>query len=62
MKYTAEKLAELQKELAGILKEVQSGKLTMLEAADKIIHVKGEIDDILNHLQMEARKKLIKGN
>lgn len=61
MKYTAEKLAELQKEMAGIIKQLQEGKLTLVEASDKIAHLKEEIDAILHHLKLEARKKFIQG-
>ena len=61
MDYTAEKLADLQRELAGIVKEVQDKKLTPYQAADKIIQLKEQIDGILHHLNAEARRNLVSG-
>jgi hypothetical protein len=58
MNHTAEKLAELQKELAGITKELQARQLTHIEAADKIAHLKEQIDEIVSYLKLEARKKI----
>jgi hypothetical protein len=58
MKYTTEKLADLQEELRGILKELQAQKLTASQAADKIAHVKEEIDTILKHLAQIRRGTL----
>jgi hypothetical protein len=57
MKYTSEKLAELQKELNVILNQVQAGKLTKREAGDKIIHLKEQIDLIINHLNRNRKLK-----
>src|SRR5688572_24136471 len=55
MCYTNEKLAELQKELKDIVKEVQAGKLSQVEAADKIMHLREEMDKIIHHLKSNPK-------
>lgn len=51
MKYTQQKLSELQKELTQVVKEVQSGKITQAQAADKVLHLREEMDKIIEHLK-----------
>ncbi|HWA33511.1 MAG TPA: hypothetical protein VG737_05250 [Cyclobacteriaceae bacterium] len=51
MKFTANKLSLLQKEIARLLAGVKSGEISKAEAADKISHAKEQIDVILAHLQ-----------
>jgi hypothetical protein len=57
MKYTTEKLTELQQELKGIVKDAQSGKLTNTQASEKIIHLKDEMDKVIQHLKESAKKQ-----
>jgi hypothetical protein len=56
MRYTTEKLTELQNELKDIVKEAQSGKLTNMEASEKIIHLREEMDKIIQHLKTSVKK------
>ena len=51
MKFTTEKLAELEKELKQIIKEAQSGKIGKAEAAEKILHLREEMDKVIEHLK-----------
>jgi hypothetical protein len=51
MKFTTEKLAELEKELKQIIKDAQGGKMNKAEAAEKIIHLREEMDKVLDHLK-----------
>ncbi|HEY0654379.1 MAG TPA: hypothetical protein VGD65_14665 [Chryseosolibacter sp.] len=56
MKYTEEKLTELQKELKTVVKDVAAGKLNKQAAADKIVHLREQIDMIIDHLKADANK------
>lgn len=51
MKFTQQKLTEIQKEIQEVLKQVSSGKLNANTAADKIVHLREEMDSILDHLK-----------
>lgn len=51
MKFTTTKLSELQKELQQILKEAEAGKINKAEAAEKILHLREEMDKVLDHLR-----------
>jgi hypothetical protein len=51
MKFTTEKLAELEKELKQIIKEAQSGKIGKAEAAEKILHLREEMDKVIEYLK-----------
>lgn len=51
MKYTQDKLKELQNELKDVVKDVGAGKLTHDNAAEKIVHLREEIHKILKHLR-----------
>ena len=55
MKYTTEKLAALQAELKEIVKNAQAGKLTRLEAADKITLIREEMDRLIDRLKSTAK-------
>jgi hypothetical protein len=55
MKYTHQKLLELQNELKQVVKEVESGNMTQAEAADKIIHLREEMDKVIEHLKTKAK-------
>ena len=45
----------LQAELKEIVKNAQAGKLTRLEAADKILHIREEMDRVIDHLKSTAK-------
>ena len=51
MKFTTEKLADLEKELKEIIKEAQSGKMDKAKAAEKILHLREEMDKVITHLK-----------
>jgi hypothetical protein len=51
MKFTTAKLADLEKELKQILKDAESGKLGKAEAAERILHLREEMDKVLEHLR-----------
>lgn len=55
MKFTERKLTEIQKEIQDVLKLVSAKKLDEKTAADKIVHLREEMDAILDHL----RKKVL---
>jgi hypothetical protein len=54
MKFTTIKLTELEKELKQILKEAQSGKIGKADAADKIMHLREEMDKVIEHLKKSS--------
>jgi hypothetical protein len=56
MKFTTTKLADLEKELRNLLKQVQAGKIDKAEAADKILHLREEMDKVLVHLRDASTK------
>jgi hypothetical protein len=56
MKYTSQKLIELQQELEVIIKDVKAGKINEKVAADKIIHIREEMDIIITHLKSVSKK------
>lgn len=56
MKYETEKLKELQLQLKGIIKAVETGKLDKGEAAEKIIEVREQMDRIITSLRSKASK------
>jgi hypothetical protein len=51
MKYTVTRLTELKKELIKITKDVEQGTITPKEAADKIIIVREEMEEVVRHLK-----------
>jgi hypothetical protein len=51
MKYTVSRLNELKKELIKITKDVEQGTITPKEAADKIIIVREEMEEVVRHLK-----------
>jgi hypothetical protein len=51
MKITTSKLTELEKELKEIIKGVEAGKIGKAEAAEKILHLREEMDKVLEHLK-----------
>lgn len=51
MKYTVTRLTELKKELKKITKDVELGVITPKEAADRIITVREEMEEIVRHLK-----------
>ena len=51
MKYTVTRLTELKKELKKITKDVELGIITPKEAADKIINVREEMEEVVRHLK-----------
>ena len=51
MQLTNHKLAELQQELKVVIKEVKEGKLDAKEAADKILHLREEMDKVIERLR-----------
>jgi hypothetical protein len=51
MKFTTEKLADLEKELKHIISEAQSGKIDKAQAAEKILHLREEMDKVIEHLK-----------
>ena len=51
MQYTVARLTELKKELKKITKDVESGVITPKEAADRIINVREEMEDVVRHLK-----------
>jgi hypothetical protein len=52
MKFTTSKLADLEKELKQIIEDVQAGKINKTEAAEKIIHLREEMDKVIEHLKI----------
>jgi hypothetical protein len=50
MRYTTERLKKLKDELYALSKDAQSGILDKNKAADKIIELRDQIDEILAHL------------
>jgi hypothetical protein len=52
MKDLVHRIAEIQKESKQIIKDVKDGKITSVEAADKIIAAREEIERI--YLKMKA--------
>jgi hypothetical protein len=56
MKFTTTKLADLEKELKNLLRQVQAGKIDKAEAADKILHLREEMDKVLVHLRDASTK------
>lgn len=51
MKITTAKLTDLEKELKQILRDVEAGKLNKAEAAERILHLREEMDKVLEHLR-----------
>jgi hypothetical protein len=51
MKYTVARLTELKRELKKITKDVEQGVITLREAADKIIIVREEMEEVVRHLK-----------
>jgi hypothetical protein len=51
MKVTTAKLEELKKELTQITKEVEKGRIAPRDAADRIIHIREEMDKLILHLR-----------
>ena len=56
MQYTKQKLVELQQELKVVIEEVKAGKIDEKAAADRIIHIREEMDIIITHLKSISRK------
>ena len=56
MQQSIEKLNQLRNELTEITKEVQKGTLPSSVAADKIIHVREEMDKIIDRLKSMTKK------
>lgn len=55
MKYTQQKLTELQIELKNVVKDVAAGKLSKEMAAEKIVHLREEMDKVIEYLKTSAR-------
>ena len=51
MQYTVARLTELKKEMKKITKDVESGVISPKEAADRIINVREEMEDVVRHLK-----------
>jgi hypothetical protein len=51
MKLTTSKLTDLEKELKQIIKDAQAGKINKTEAAEKILHLREEMDKVIEHLK-----------
>jgi hypothetical protein len=51
VKRTSEKLKELETELTFITKEVEQGHISPKDAADKIVHVRDEIDKVIEMMK-----------
>jgi hypothetical protein len=56
MKYTEQRLIELQKELTAVVKDVAAGKLNKETAADKIVQLREQMDTIIDYLKSTTVK------
>jgi hypothetical protein len=50
------KLEELQAKLSGILHEVELKRLTHFEAANRVVEIREEMDDLIQELKKSAKK------
>lgn len=58
MEYTTKRLKELKAELYTLSKEARHGKLNRAEAADRIIELHQQIEEILEYLSKDELKGL----
>jgi hypothetical protein len=56
MKYSIDKLNDLRQELIQITKDVQKGLITNDQAADRIVHVREEMDKVIQRLKDLSKK------
>jgi predicted nucleic acid-binding Zn-ribbon protein len=57
MKVIKERLNALRTEMTAVTKDFEKGKLTSEEAADRIIHIRQEMDELVQRLKNMSKPK-----